>query len=569
MIRLLTLLVRYSPSLVVASLMAGILTGAANAAILAMINTALHAGPQTFSSRLVVGFLALCILTPAAALLSSLILVWLGQQAVLDMRVKLSRQILQSPLRRLEEVGAPQLFVVLTRDLASVVGALVQVPNLVTNGTIVLGCLVYLGWLSWPVLVLSIALLAAAILLYQIPVNRGRIYHDRAREGAGKLWKLFEGVTSGLKELKLHSRRQDRFLEHMVEVGTSIRRDQVAAAAIFDTAASVGQLGVFMSVGIVVIGLPMFFPVDPKTLTGFALLLLYMITPLQVILNSMGTLTSASVAIRKTEAMGLKLIQRSDELGDGGSPEAVDVQPRWDRLELNGAVHSYTAEDGEGFTLGPIDLSIRAGELVFLVGGNGSGKTTLAKMITGLYAPEQGVIRLDGQEIDSRRQTAYMQNFSALFSDFYLFGELIGLESPSLDERANRFLEEFRISDKVRVDDGKLSTTALSQGQRKRLALLTAYLEDRPIYLFDEWAADQDPYFRELFYRQLLPDLKQRGKTLIVISHDDRYFGIADRILKLDEGKLTYNGPPAGLRYGNVTVPVLAPDALAAGMPGD
>jgi putative ATP-binding cassette transporter len=95
----------------------------------------------------------------------------------------------------------------------------------------------------------------------------------------------------------------------------------------------------------------------------------------------------------------------------------------------------------------------------------------------------------------------------------------------------------------VQVKDGTLSTIELSQGQRKRLALLTAFLEDRPFYIFDEWAADQDPFFREVFYLQLLPELKAKGKTVLVISHDDRYYSLGDRIIKLDYGKIEFDNP--------------------------
>lgn len=172
------------------------------------------------------------------------------------------------------------------------------------------------------------------------------------------------------------------------------------------------------------------------------------------------------------------------------------------------------------------------------MGGNGSGKSTLAKLITGLYVPDSGEIRLNGISIDDGNREMYRQLFSTVFADFYLFDRLVGLQQVDLDERAKMYLDRLQLSDKVVVRDGKLSTTALSQGQRKRLALLTAYLEDRPIYLFDEWAADQDPLFREIFYQQLLPELKQRGKAVLVISHDDRYFHLADRLLKLDYGQI-------------------------------
>ncbi len=128
--------------------------------------------------------------------------------------------------------------------------------------------------------------------------------------------------------------------------------------------------------------------------------------------------------------------------------------------------------------------------------------------------------------------------FSVVFSDFYLFDALLGLRGADLDARATRYLMELELDDKVQIRDGAFSTTALSQGQRKRLALLTAFLEDRPIYVFDEWAADQDPHYREIFYRRLLPDLKARGKTVLVISHDDRYYHLASRIIRLEYGKV-------------------------------
>src|SRR5205814_6617774 len=173
----------------------------------------------------------------------------------------------------------------------------------------------------------------------------------------------------------------------------------------------------------------------------------------------------------------------------------------FDRLELRGVVHSYHREqDNSNFVLGPIDLSFRPGELVFLVGGNGSGKSTLAKIITGLYLPEAGEIRLDGEVITNKNRDDYRQLFSAVFGDFYLFENLLGLENPKLDEQAEAYLEQLHLHHKVKVKNGSLSTTAVSQGQRKRLALLTAYLEDRPFYLFDEWASDQDPHFKKVFY---------------------------------------------------------------------
>jgi putative pyoverdin transport system ATP-binding/permease protein len=256
---------------------------------------------------------------------------------------------------------------------------------------------------------------------------------------------------------------------------------------------------------------------------------------LQVILNTLPQLSRANVALRKTEELGFTLSSQGVEkvADEEASPQ------NWRSLELRSVTHVYHREgEGDDFVLGPLDLNFKPGELVFIVGGNGSGKTTLVKLLTGLYMPEQGHILLDGRPIGDVDKEFYRQHFSAVFSDFYLFDQMLGLVHPELDRHAREYLAQLKLSHKVEIVDGKLSTTDLSQGQRKRLGLLTAYLEDRPIYVFDEWAADQDPQFKAVFYTRLLPDLKARGKTVFVITHDDRYYKVADRIIKLDDGQI-------------------------------
>jgi putative ATP-binding cassette transporter len=212
---------------------------------------------------------------------------------------------------------------------------------------------------------------------------------------------------------------------------------------------------------------------------------------------------------------------------------------RWRQIEFLGVTHAYRCQGRpHGFVLGPIDLTLTPGEIVFVIGGNGSGKTTLGKLLTGLYMPESGDIMLDGQPITAANREGYRQLFSVVFDDAVVFDSLWGLDAADRDERAQECLRQLELDHLVTVTNGTFSTTSLSRGQRKRLALLTAYLEDRPIYIFDEWAADQDPAFRKVFYLKLLPELKRRGKTVVAITHDDRYFASADRVVKLEEGKV-------------------------------
>lgn len=237
----------------------------------------------------------------------------------------------------------------------------------------------------------------------------------------------------------------------------------------------------------------------------------------------------------------------------GGHPAGPDVNGhRWvDHGGHEGKPVPMSAlpEDAgdAGFALGPIDLTFEPGQITFIVGGNGSGKSTLAKLITGLYVPRTGSLSLNGEQIDHENVEWFRQNSSAIFTDFHLFEDYLGFDRPGIDAEVQHYLEELQIAHKVTVRDGRLSTIDLSQGQRKRLALLTALLEDRSIYLFDEWAADQEPKFRDVFYTEILADLKARRKTVIVITHDDRYFHLADQLVKLDFGKLTEASTTAGM----------------------
>jgi putative ATP-binding cassette transporter len=288
-----------------------------------------------------------------------------------------------------------------------------------------------------------------------------------------------------------------------------------------------------------IFGVPLIQRVDTPLLMTYALTILFMAGPLTATITMVPVLNRTAVSLKKIEDLGLSLAGQSTEEGVTGVPAAPPV---WQSLQLIEVTHVYHRErENSNFTLGPMNLTFRPGEIVFLVGGNGSGKTTFAKLLTGLYLPEHGHLRLDNVPVTQRSREQFRQLFSVVFSDFFLFETMLGLGDIDVDSRARQYIELLQLQHKVEVKEGKLSTLDLSQGQRKRLALLTAYLEDRTFYVFDEWAADQDPLFKEIFYLQLLPELKARGKTVLVISHDDRYYHLGDRVIRLENGQLEYD----------------------------
>ena len=548
------MLLRHSPGLVVLAVVVGALSGAGNAALLALLNSAVYRQDAGSRAEMMWSFVALCVAVPAMRVVSSYILSTLGQRMVFALRMRMVRKILDAPLRRLEGVGAHRLLVALGQDIGSVVTALGEIPLLVTNLAIVAGCLVYLGWLSGTALLAFVGTLALGVALYRLPMQAGVRRQKAARVQADALYKHFRSVTDGTKELKVHGGRRRAFTEGVERTAREFLRLNVGVSTLFSAAAAWGQLLVFVVIGVIIFVIPSFTPVRMETLTGYTIILLYMMTPLQVILDSIPAISQASVALARVDALGLSL-----EEGDrpASLPPALPARaPGWRSIELADVTHAYHREGEEDtFTFGPVNLALTPGELVFVVGGNGSGKTTLAKLLLGLYAPEGGAVYLDGERVDDENRERHLERFSAVFSDFFLFDNLLGMDVADVDERAGRYLARLQLSHKVKVKGGELSTIALSQGQRKRLALLTAYLEDRDVYLFDEWAADQDPHFKEVFYLHLLPELKARGKTVVAITHDDHYFHVADRIVKLDYGSIEYDGPPAFFQYGAPQIP--------------
>jgi putative ATP-binding cassette transporter len=528
---------RGSRVMMVCTIVAALLSGACNAGLIAMVNIALGHALDGMPATLIWSFVALGVGRLLTNFAAQITLANFAQRNSAAIRRDLVGKILAVPLRQLEEIGTPRLMVALTEDVLSLTEAMLAIPTFMVNVAILVGGALYLGYLSWSVLVVMCGFILVGALAYRILIRGGFAHLFAARDEQDRLFKHFRALTEGMKELKLHRERRGVFFADNIQACTECyKRHNIAAETRFIIAHNWSHLLFFTLVGLILFLLPLIEKVTPQTLTGYVVATLYLMGPLSGVLGSISMFGRATAALRKIEQLGLTLATRS---GDNCSIEAPIHKPQFETVELVGVTHSYHRErEDDHFTLGPIRLTFNRGEIVYLVGGNGSGKSSLAKVITGLYPPEQGLIRVDGRPVGDHNRDDYRQLFSAVFGDFFLFENLLGTPGPELDAQARDYLNLLHLDHKVKVKGGVLSTTQLSTGQRKRLALLNAYLEDRPFYLFDEWASDQDPIFKAVFYEQLLPDLKARNKTVLVITHDDRYFHLADRIVKLDYGQI-------------------------------
>ena len=263
---------------------------------------------------------------------------------------------------------------------------------------------------------------------------------------------------------------------------------------------------------------------------------LFIIGPLTGIMNAVPVYSTANVSASNIFAME-GVLADSSASDQNGRPEAAPPAA-FTRIELKRmGFHYEESGRGSAFGLGPLDLTIDAGQVIFVIGGNGSGKSTLLKTLTGLYHPQSGAIVMDDTLLAPETAAWYRSHFTVVFSDYHLFDRLYGFQDVP-PERVRDLLKLMQIEDKTAFEDGRFTDLDLSSGQRKRLALVAALIEDRPILVLDEWAADQDPPFRKFFYEHILADLKAQGKTIIAATHDDKYFGLADRIVKMEYGSV-------------------------------
>ncbi|MCQ4443963.1 multidrug ABC transporter permease/ATP-binding protein [Enterobacter cloacae] len=492
-----------------------------NVRLIEMVDTSLSVLP---------GFLGLLLLLMAVTLGSQLALTALGHHFVFRLRSEFIKRILDTQVERVEQLGSASLLAGLTSDVRAITIAFVRLPELVQGIILTFGSAAYLAWLSSKML--AVTALWIAVTIWGGFVLVSRVYKHMAvlRETEDKLYNDYQTVLEGRKELTLNRERAEHIFNHLYLPDAREYRHHIIRADTFHlSAVNWSNIMMLGAIGLVFWMANSLGWADTNVAATYSLTLLFLRTPLLSAVGALPTLLSAQVAFNK-----LKKFDLAPFKADFPRPQAF---PNWQTLELRNVRFRY---QDNAFSIGPVNLTIHRGELLFLIGGNGSGKSTLAMLLTGLYQPQSGEILLDGRALNAEKPEDYRQLFSAVFTDVWLFEQLLGPEgqqaNPALVEK---WLAQLQMSHKLELQDGKILNLKLSKGQKKRAALLLALAEERDIILLDEWAADQDPHFRREFYQVLLPLMQEMGKTIFAISHDDHYFIHADRLLEMRDGQLS------------------------------
>ncbi|WP_296581844.1 cyclic peptide export ABC transporter [Xanthobacter sp.] len=516
--------------LIVLASLAGAAGGGAMAWALSLINGALASAASTGE---LIGLAALCLLSLAGQLIAGVGNSLLGQRIVARLRQEVCHRILDAPLAEIERMKSPRLLAVLNGDVEKIAEFGNHFAGYTTALAMVLGCLAYLFALSVPMVCFGLVLVVLGGVLNNIAMRTWLARFDEARGLEDQLQKQYRAIIEGAKELRLNRPRRLRVERQGIGALTNrIAAVNGRAYALFWAVDTISIALIFVFVCIVLVLRP-HLGIDNEVITGFIIVMLFAKGPIEELASALPVFSQAQIALRRISALTGDLAEEgADATGRHPAP------PFCDSLDLKGVRHSFVGEGhASGFALDIPHLTIRQGEITFIVGGNGSGKTTLIKILLGLYRPCAGHVLLDGRPVPDAGVEGYRQLFSGVFADYHLFDEI--LAGPGGTLRVNAWLQRLDLAGVVAVEGGRLATTDLSTGQRKRLAFIHAVLEDRPILMFDEWAADQDPDFRAMFYRKLLPELRQAGKTVIAVSHDDRYFDAADHIVHMARGRIT------------------------------
>ena len=516
-----------------------ILGGISNATILAAINagTGAIADSKTPSLSTVVLFLVALFLFIRTQLYITITSTAEIEAIIHRIRLRLMDQIRRSELLALEGVGRANIVAAITSDTAVLTQASFILCFSVQGVVLIFFVAIYVAYLSIAAFVLSVAVVGSAALLFHL---RNRSIQAQQQEATLRERQLFDRLVDfleGFKEVRLNSARSDDLFDDAVEVSRTAANIKIRSQTALFKQMVTTQTALYVLLGTVVFLAPRISEsLAGASITKTTTALLFVIGSCFGLVQSIPILLSANAAADRISRL-------EDALRSAvSSAEAsrMSTTGRFAKIEMHDVVFRYVDRLSEtAFQIGPLDFTLQSGDLVFITGGNGSGKSTFLRVLAGLYPPDSGEILLDGVRIDEETLDAYRSLISAIFTDYHLFQRLYGIREPDTTE-VGRLLTQFQLASKTGLSDGEFRTLDLSGGQRKRLAFVVSLLEKRPILLLDEWTADQDPEFRRKFYHQLLPELKQAGATIVVITHDDRYLDelhLQARRLRMDEGR--------------------------------
>ncbi len=513
------------------------LSGISNAGLLAIINSAVQGTSsymQSFRSLLMfaIAFVLYAICFQRTFHKAAVIL----EEILNHLRVRIADKIRHAELLSLESIDQAQIYNLLTSETRVISESSSILAGALQASILVAFAVIYMALLSLPAFLCCLALIGGGILTYVRRLKEVNVLMQQTSQQEVRCFNTINDLLDGFKEVKLNVDRSRDLMHDITESTEALRAMKIQTADMFNTTYILAYSVFYLSIASVIFLLPQLIPSYNDDMVQVVTIVLFIIGPLGTVISGIQALAKCNVAVHNLTLLEQALDRFTPARRDGAA--AVSSLQDFRDIEMQEVSFHYVDQDkNELFRVGPLNLTIRKGEILFVMGGIGSGKTTFLKLLTALYPPHTGRLLVDDSALGEARLQSYRALFTAIFADFHLFRKLYGL-SHVPEETVEQLLAQFRLQEKTALATDHFTTIHLSTGQRKRLAMIVALLEDRPIYIFDEWAADQDPEFRQYFYEQLLPDLAARGKTIIAVTHDEHYLRVAHRVIKMELGHI-------------------------------
>ncbi|TWF40666.1 putative ATP-binding cassette transporter/putative ATP-binding cassette transporter [Chitinophaga polysaccharea] len=413
----------------------------------------------------------------------------------------------------------------------------IETFNAIVMVTIGLGYLFYTNFFGALLILGVLSTLAVVYYIRNLSISRDL---NTVRDLANVYQQNVNDFLRGFKDVKMSITRSNNiFIRYISQNRHRVKELTIKTLIKFMGNELMGNYLWYLLIGIIIFLLPVILHMTNVVNNQFVVTLLYLMGPVGIVVARISEFTQMQIAVDRLEQFHDKInaskaiaIGHGDLAATGGKFESI----RFKEVTFE----YYDERRAETFRLKPLTLDIKKGESIFITGGNGSGKSTFVNLLTGLYVPHTGTIALNGQVITESTYPGYRNRIAAIFTDSILFNENYdGLDLAPDNERLMFWLRKMELENIVTFDNEKKSIKAdLSKGQQKRLALIYIMLEDKDVIVLDEWAAEQDPVFRAYFYKKIIPELKQMGKTVIVVTHDDTYFHCGERLIKFDYGNI-------------------------------
>lgn len=466
-------------------------------------------------------------------------------------RQRLAYKVSLAELSTLESIGTAPIYARLSQDTSMVSNTSTILLNAIQSSIMVIFIILYIGTISAGSFIIVLSIMTICIAIY---FQSSQGFREDWLEVAKKETYFFaslQHILNGFKEIKINRNKNKSVLTNYNKVAKDIKKQRIKTNLGYNVLMVFSQIFFYILLGAVVFVLPHLHAEHAEDIIKVTAALLFMIGPFESVMSSIQIFITANGAARNIldlETMLEKELKQNElSITIHNDPSSFQTLSYEHNIQLQNLVYAYppTKEQDYIFQVGPINLTLNKGELIFITGGNGSGKSTFLKLLTGLYLPQSGKIYIDTDEknyakhiVTPTNYQRYRNLFTTIFTDFHLFDKLYGVENPD-PAIVNECLVNMELPpEKTMYRNGGFTNIKLSSGQKKRLALTSSILENKDIYIFDEVAADLDPDFRDKYYYEIIQELTHRGKTVIVVSHDRHYWTVPDRLLEMVNGQI-------------------------------